>query len=377
LKKESKMQVHVDCKYYLGFKPCIYHKSDGRLCDDCTDYHRIEQKILIIKLDALGDVLRTTSILPAIHMQYPQSAITWVTRKNAIQLLENNPLIYRILAVEELYLQYVLNEKFDVGICLDSDPISATILSLADCTIKYGFVTNKAGQVIPATSDANNWYLMGLNDGLKKANRQTYQRIIYDICKLDGATQKPQLYLDDKTRQFSNAFSQKLHFKQFKKIIGINTGGGNRWQYKKWILDYYIQLIKLLNSNHPDIGILLLGGPEEIEFNQLIVENSPATLIDTGCKNTIFEFAALISLTDIFLTPDSLGMHIGIALDKISIVLVGPTSPWELDVYEKGEIVYNTGLDCISCYLTSCDKKINCMSTLAPETIFQLLERYL
>ena len=98
---------------------------------------------------------------------------------------------------------------------------------------------------------------------------------------------------------------------------------------------------------------------------------------DAGCENSLLRFSALINLVDVFFTPDSLGMHISIALEKPTIVSVGPTSPWELDVYGNGEIIYNDKLDCISCYRAVCDLEINCMNTLKPERILGSIARYL
>jgi heptosyltransferase-2 len=79
---------------------------------------------------------------------------------------------------------------------------------------------------------------------------------------------------------------------------------------------------------------------------------------------------------DLLLTSDSLGMHIGVALEKPTIVLVGPTSPWELDVFGKGEILYSD-IDCLVCYLARCDKTVTCMNTLSPEFVLSNVEKHL
>lgn len=374
---DKNFKININCKYYLGYKPCVFHKMDGRLCFDCADYEQIAHRILIIKLEAVGDVLRTTSILPALLKKYPNSSVTWITRKKCLPVLENNPYIARKYAIEDNAIHLILNERFDSGICLDAEHYSAAILTVSKCTSKYGFLVNDAGQLMPASHDAEKWYLMGLNDELKKNNKETYQKIIYDICKLPEPIEKPQLYLNDNSIRDANHFALKHSLKHFKKVIGINTGGGHRWQMKKWLYDYYIEFIKLFNARHPDIGLLLFGGPEEIEYNKTIIRNAPPGLIDTGCGNNIMAFAGLISLIDVFLTPDTLGMHIATALNKTTIVLVGPTSPWELDVHEKGEIVYDRDIGCICCYLSSCNKIINCMSTLTPEHIYKIVQKYL
>ncbi len=371
------MLIKTDCKYYLAYKPCLFHKADKRLCDSCKDYRPVETRILIVKLDALGDVLRTTSILPALTNKYPNAEITWITKKNAFSLLEGNSHIDRILAIEENFLQYLLSEEFDIGICLDADPQSASILSLARVKEKFGFVAGKNGKVIPANPAADTWWEMGVNDDLKKLNRDTYQKHIYQICGLNQEIAKPQVQLAEKSIKFAKKFKEKHRLDTYKQIIGINTGGGTRWQYKKWIFDYYVDLIKIIKKNHPEKGILLFGGPEEIEMNEKIKQLIPDLIIDAGCKNSIKDFAALIKLTDLFFTSDSLGMHISVALDIETIVLVGPTSPWELNVYGKGEIIYNQDMECIACYKSSCDLKVNCMNTLSPEYIYSKMEKYL
>lgn len=370
------MKIYFDCRNYLGNKPCKFHKQNGRLCKNCPDYQKIDKRILIIKLDALGDVLRTTSILPVLEKKYSNSHITWITKNNASILLKNNPNVHRILTVEENYLEIILNEKFNIGICLDSELLSSTILSLANCTKKFGFKAINSGQVIPANKEAQEWYLMGINDHLKKLNRKTYGEIIYEICKLKGAVKKPQLFLDESSKNFAREFYKKNNLNKFDKIIGINTGGGKRWELKKWTLKNYIELVKLLKKDRKS-GIILFGGSEEIDFNQKIKKQVGSLLVDAGCNNSILQFSALIDLVDVFFTPDSLGMHISIALNKTTIVIVGPTSPWELDDFGNGEILCNDQLDCIACYLPTCQKETNCMNTITPVKVSETIKKYL
>lgn len=362
--------IHTDCKYYFGSKPCKFHKLDKRLCDGCMDYEKFNKRILIIKLDALGDVLRTTSILPALLQKYPGSHITWITKSKASNLLKNNKHINRIFSVENNYLSYILNEEFDIGICLDAENMSATILSIANCSEKLGYIVNKSGQMIPANKEANKWYNLGLNDELKKKNRDSYRKIIYEICKLDGKIFKPEYTIENDKNGYSETFYKKYDLDKYNKIIGINTGGGSRWECKKWIKDYYVELINKLNIYNKDLAIILFGGEKEKEFNDYIKNSISNPVIDAECFDSINKFAGIINLVDIFVTPDSLGFHLSVALGKYTIVLVGPTSPWELDVYGNGDIVYNKELDCIACYDSLCKRNKECMASITPDIIF-------
>ena len=57
------------------------------------------KKILIIKLGALGDVIRTMPILIAIKEKYPDSEITWVTRQNAKEILETSLYLNKVISL--------------------------------------------------------------------------------------------------------------------------------------------------------------------------------------------------------------------------------------------------------------------------------------
>jgi len=64
-------------------------------------------EILIIKLAAMGDVLRTTPIIDALKEKYPNSRISWITKENSISLLENNKSIDNLYTYENLNLKKV------------------------------------------------------------------------------------------------------------------------------------------------------------------------------------------------------------------------------------------------------------------------------
>ena len=60
------MLVRNDCMYFKGDIPCAPHKKKGVHCDKCPEYQPVGQRLLIIKLGAAGDVIRTTPILRAL-----------------------------------------------------------------------------------------------------------------------------------------------------------------------------------------------------------------------------------------------------------------------------------------------------------------------
>ncbi len=73
------MLIHTDCVFFRGDIPCLPHKNEEYHCEGFPDYKKISIRILIIKLGAIGDVIRTTTILRKIRKEFAEAYITWLT----------------------------------------------------------------------------------------------------------------------------------------------------------------------------------------------------------------------------------------------------------------------------------------------------------
>ncbi len=174
------------CRYFNNEFPCKFHKEEGVECDNCSFFSPVDKKIIILKLDAVGDILRTTFILPALKERYPSSHITWLTRENAAALFYNNKYVDEVLSYENTDCLLTLQtSKYDICINPDASPASARLTLLCNADKKIGFIWDEKGYVAATNDAAQTWYDMGLSDTLKKANKNTYQSIVANILNLD------------------------------------------------------------------------------------------------------------------------------------------------------------------------------------------------
>jgi heptosyltransferase-2 len=365
------MILKTDCKYFSGDKPCKPNKLENKKCDDCEYYSQIKFKILIIKLDAVGDVLRTTSILHALKKKYPESHISWLTRVNAKDIFINNDLVDKVITFESFDLISRLRaEEFDLLIHPDASPISSSLAAIVNAKVRKGFVMNQLGQVIPVDESAIEWLEMGAFDEFKKKNKKTYQQIIHEIAGLEYNQDEIIINLTSDEIAFKNAFYSRKKLQRFKTIIGMNTGASKRWQLKQWRHEGFKELISKLQK-HEDIGILLFGGEDEEDRNSKIMKLFP-TVIDTGSKNSLRQFFALMDIPDITLTGDTLALHTATALKKKVICFFGPTSSAEIEDYGRIRKII-PDMDCLVCYKPECDFNPNCMDLISVDMIYEAI----
>ncbi len=367
-------EIAFDCRFFLGDRPCVWHKASGAICT-CEHYERVEKQILIIKLDAMGDVLRTTTLLPALAEAHPGVAITWVTRRESRPLLEQNPYISEILDYGPDALLQLQVRSFDRVINFDASKTSAALASIANGRQKHGFVLDVRGHVQPTHDAARKWLEMGLFDDLKRRNTRTYQDIMLEIIGLSG---KPHRYIFELTgeeRAHGRAHLERLGVDFSRPVIGLNTGAGRRWKLKRWRADGYLELAGRLAEKH-NVQIVLLGGPDERERHEQFVSSSRVPLVDSGCNNSVRHFGAIIAACNVVMAGDTLAMHLALALGRRAVILFGPTSAAEIEMYGLGEKVVPR-MGCLACYKTVCDFVPNCMDLITLDMVEAAVERQL
>lgn len=320
-----------DCKSFIGVYACDTLKAENyKSCEECRFYDPISKKILIIKLGAMGDVLRTTTILQALKEKYGSNiSITWLVKQESKELLENNPYIDRILVYNFENALKLQQEKFDVLISLDIDPPSSLIANTINAKEKFGYFYDNG---FPSAFNRSAEYYLerAFSDFINKNNRKTYQEMMFEAVELPYKKQDYIFNLSKEDVEYSKKFAEMHNLKQ-NKIIGINIGSANRWSSKSWAKEKIIELINKLHENN--YNVLILGGKQEEELQKELLNKFIGKIISNNPENTVREFASVINLCDAIITGDTLALHIAAALKKKTIALFFCTPPWEIEDY--------------------------------------------
>jgi ADP-heptose:LPS heptosyltransferase len=368
-------EIAFDCRHFRGDRPCVFHKATGVLCT-CERYERIEERLLIVKLDAMGDVLRSTALLPSLAEAHPQAAITWLTRRESVPLIQKNPYVAEVLELGPEATVHLQTRRFDRVINLDAAKISAALASLADSPRKDGYVLDPRGYVQPTNEAARRWLEAGVFDDIKRAGKATYQDRMAEILGLAGRAHRYVMHLDEDERAAGRERLGALGVDLSRPLIGLNTGAGGRWPLKQWREDGYIELIARLASHDRERQFVLLGGPGERERNDRLIAGSRVRLHDPGCDNPVRHFAAMLAQCDVVVTGDTLAMHLSLAFGRRTVVLFGPTSAAEIELYGLGEKVV-PDMSCLSCYKNTCNFVPNCMDLISTDMVEAAVERQL
>ena len=325
-------------------------------------------KILIVKIGAIGDVLRTTSLLPGLSEKYRPAEIDWLTSEASRELLDWNSCLRRGFTWEERDSA----ERYDLVVGLEDNKDTCRFVATLDAGKVIGAYLLKGKLVYTPSA----WFDMSLiskfglaqANVLKKKNRKSYQQHMADLL---GIRVSPYVFkLQPDEIDGGRKVLRDLGIEKSDKVIGLNTGAGKRWPQKSWGIEQTIDLIKLIKKELGAVS-LILGGIDERGRNTTIAKE---TGMPEGGVHALRGFAAIVGQCGVLLSSDSLALHFGIALHKRLVVFFGPTSAAEIELYGLGEKLVPER-ECAVCYKKACELKPNCMDELSVRTVFEAVKR--
>lgn len=340
------------CRHFSGYKPCPKNLN----CDEsCAHKDKFTETILVVHLEALGAVLRSTALLPAIKRKFPKSHITFVTKSPANQLLKGNSFIDRLLTTETHDLLSLNALQFDVGFTVDKSLAAIGIMNSVKVEKIYGFVSGRAGAILPATPAAQELWEVGLSDELKfKINKKPETQLVCEALELSYFRDDYAVYL---TQDEEAKVAERKKNWGGGYIIGINTGCSGVIPYKKLSVSGHRQMIKKLKTRYPSAKVVLLGGREDTAQNVDIAEGLDVILSPT--ENGLRDGLISVAACDSIITGDSLGMHMAIALKKWTVAWFGPTCAHEIDLFDRGVKILSQA-SCGPCWKRHCQKPVMC-----------------
>jgi ADP-heptose:LPS heptosyltransferase len=270
-------------------------------------------KILILKLNATGDVVRTTPLLRCFEAE-----ITWITARHNLVLLDRLAGNLRSVGWEDR--EAVRGEDYDLVINLEDEAELGAFVKSVRHKQLFGAYLNGSNQ-LSYTEDSRRWFDMSLisvygkqrADALKFQNRQTYQELIFQGLGFKFSGEKYVL----PEPVYTNLLGD----------VALAPVAGAVWPMKNWA--FYEELKK------------------ELEAEGLTVNTLPKRSSLLEHLNDVRNHRCLVG-------GDSLPMHLALGTNTRCVSLFTCTSPWEIYDYGSqtkivspllGDFFYQRGFD--------------------------------
>ena len=361
-------------------------------------------KVLIISISGIGNLITFLPALDLIKKKMPNSKVDFLVYGNGTKyvLLEDERVnkIYENNSKNPLKFFKLLlklrKEKYDAVITIypSQGIYSAVIMWIigGKLRIQYyidyilKFLSSRVGGIY-----YNDKYNMGIikkihnilvNKSLNvKEKHAVYLNInlVKELFNCGNEENEPILYyyITDDEVKFSEEFWNENNLND-SFVIGIHPGTGKYPPFKRWSLDHWGKLIKMINEKYKNVKFLVFIGPFEDEyynyFNNLNLNN---LIVARGMN--LRKSISLISKCNFFISADS-GLSHCASLFKIpQITMFGPVDYKYIQPFsENCKVVVPDNYKPF--YIPHCgfiSKPYDCMENLNPEKVFKEFGEYL
>lgn len=299
-----------------------------------TNLGHLKKFLVVRQHNQLGDMLAGVSLFRAIKSRYPKATLTLMAGKDNYQGIINNRFIDSIFVFDKskllspsyyFKLKNILKTNYDCVIVPATVSISFTSNLLAR-------LANTKTRIGPASlngkpNESAFFFDRQVHIDWRKYPDCNVAEHILEIVRpygIDTREYRTEISLSEKELETASTFIKNEELDKAKLLIGLHVGAGkpqNRWSLLK-----FSEVIKTLKDKY-SCGIYLTGSnsdKKEIDYLfNLLGEPLPVFI-----NRSIPQVAALVSLSNLFITNDTGIMHVAGATGTPQISLFGPTNPF-------------------------------------------------
>ena len=348
------------------------------------------QKILIVKLSAIGDVVQTLPVLEALKSHYPQVQIDWLVEEEASDLLIGHPALKRVIVSRRKSWQKQLFRKGEVWSTLQA--IGKFIRELR--SLEYDWIIDNHGifksgllvllsrgrrkigfEASPGIADEGNYLFTNERYKPLDIEKHALERYLDLIAQVGVRVGKP-------TLNFSVPAASRIEAEKLLRENGffrhplVVIHPIAKWPTKQWPLENFSRVADVLAQK--EAYVVFTGGPDDEKPVRQILQGikTPQRVLNVVGQTNLRELAGLFSLSDLVITPDTGPMHLAAAVQTPLIALFGPTAHWRTGPYGNGHIILRKPLACSPCFKKKCPT-MECMNSLSVEEVLKAAEEKL
>ena len=342
--------------------------TQGSGCEQDNTLPNIN-KILVIRVDGIGDLLNSTPAIALLRENYPSAEITVLARPLNAPVLIGNPDVDRILIFDRKgkhrgilarlqFYHQLRREKFQLVVAMQTAMWSHLVAFLSGATYRLGRYQKRFRSTL-----THAWRGQYRKGETHEVDRNL--ELVGLICQGEGQRKLTfQLSSDEIAAAKAHLASRRITRDTF--LIGIHPGGSSF--DKRWPEKQYAELADRLSQQY-NATILLLRGPEESELVQSIQAAMRSDAI-TYAPESIRELGAMLSCCDLVVCNDSGPMHLAAGLDVPMVAIFGPTDHVAWHPLSENASIVRRDMPCWPCSAHKCKIGWECTKKLPVEPVW-------
>jgi ADP-heptose:LPS heptosyltransferase len=323
-------------------------------------------KILVIQIRAIGDVVLTTPVFSVLRKNLPHAELHFLTGRDLAGIVRGLPELQQVLTLPSSFWRYpafyfkIFMTRYQLVIDYQCTPGSALITWLTRASYRIGWKMKRRQWAYNLHSSAN--------------TSQEYVSIqkcrLLELLGIRDLNTRLQIHWTDADQQVVQEYFESLGIDTNRFLVNITPKG--KRSSRQWLPEKIIELSNYLSEKYQAIVFYNWGKADLDEVKSIAAACHTPPLVLPAWPLPVF--SAFLAQVDLHISYDNGPKHLALAAGTATLSLFATDAPVLWNPMDDPNHPYKlANVPCRFCRLKECPLMI-CMKQIEPADILQIVE---
>ena len=330
-------------------------------------------RILVIRLDRLGDVVLSTPVFDELRRKFPHAVITAMVRPPCHDAVAGHPAVDEVIVYDKegkhhgawatvKFARRLRQHEFDTALVLHPSNRSHWIPWLARIPVRIGY------------DRKNGWLLTHRlphrkQEGLRHEAEYTLE--LLQPLGIEPRAPRPVIAVTPKADERIAALLAEGGIAASERLVAIHPSAS--CVSKRWMPERFAQVADRLASDR-GVRVCLIAGASESALASAVASAMRQPVVNFAGRLSVSELAALLRRCRLLVSNDSGPVHVAAAVGTPVVDIFGRNqrglSPERWGPLGEGHVVLHKEVGCVTCLAHNCDIDFLCLTTLSADEVY-------
>jgi heptosyltransferase-2 len=331
------------------------------------------RRILVVRLDRLGDVILSTPVAQALREHFPHAFIAMMVRPPCREAVEGHPALSEVLLYDKegaersvggtlRFARRLRRYEFDTALVLHPSNRSHWVPWLAGIPVRIGYDRKQAWLLTHRIPHRK-------QEGMK--HEALYALELLELFGIRAGRPRPVIPVSAEAERRVEQLLAASGVAASDTLVAVHPSAS--CVSKRWMPERFAEVADRLIDRH-GVRICLVAGGADVPYARAVEQAMRGAALNAAGSLSVGQLAALLRRAALLISNDSGPVHVAAAVGTPVVDIFGRNqqglSPQRWGPLGEGHVILHKEVGCVTCLAHRCDIGFLCLTSLAVDEVY-------